>query len=129
MIGSTNVPGLRYSQVTGITDQIERRIAKMNNIVPVIFEENHWVEADPTGDLDLWVQTINITGYMGDAVTENDRPETFYDASHYGSTDMDDYIEQCSHVYRITTGNGTISAYAYGAEPPTMDIYVDVKGV
>lgn len=128
MIGSTNVPGLRYSQVTGITDQIERRIAKMNNIVPVVFSGG-WAEVNPNDSATPWVKTVSITGYQGDAVTEDDRPEIYFDLSPYASGDMDDCVEQYSHVYKVVTGNGTISAYAYGSEPPTIDIYVDVKGV
>ena len=120
---SSNKVDELVSEVNDSVSTLERRINKMNNIQTIKFDKNaSWTGSGP------YTQSKNISGYGGDAVISTDRPETFYNSEHLSTAaDMEAYDEQCGYISKIETGNGVLIATAY--ERPTMDIYVDVKGV
>lgn len=119
----SNVSTYSSNKVNALINDVSRQISKMNNIQSVKFDKgNAWTGSGP------YTQSKSITGYGGDAVVSTDRPEIYYTSKHLSSvSDMEDYEEQCGYISRIETGNGVLIATAY--ERPTMDIYVDVKGV
>ena len=127
MIGSTNVPGLSYSQVTNMVagSDLADRVAKMNNIQTLHFAATDWTGSGP------YTQTLNnVVGYNDAPITATDKPEIFYNAEAAGISTVDayeTYAEECGYISKIATGAGTLTATAYAQ--PTMEIYFDLKGV
>ena len=110
-------------KIESLIAQVSRQISKMNNIQTIkLAKDSDWTGSGP------FTQTVSITGYQGDTVTANDRPEIYYNSQHVTSaTDMESYAEQCGYISKIETAAGSLVATAFSK--PTMDIYIDVKGV
>lgn len=113
MIGSTNVsPAV-----------LVRMIGRMNNIQTITVPASDW-----QGSSVSYYQDISITGYQGAQVTSSDRPEIFFNTDNVAQNNAEAYAEQCSYINKVQTrDDGKIRVLAY--EKPTMDIYIDVKGV
>lgn len=98
------------------------KIEKLNNVQTITVPAASWA-----GSSAPYTQSVAITGYQSSAVTASDKPEIFFNTDSIAVTNAEDYAEQCAYIYNIATGSGVLNLTAY--DKPTMDIYIDVKGV
>ena len=117
------MPGLSYGQVAAAISAAETRMSSdMNNVISIQLPASGWTGSGP------YTQTVNKDRSNNSLpYTSADRPEVYFDRSVHPFADRELYAEECGYIDTIETGNGTITASAYA--PPTLDVYINLKGV
>ena len=130
MIGTTNVPGLSYGQVAAeisaaesrLNSAIENSANSASNIISIQLSASGWTGSGPYTQTVTKDRSNNPLPY-----TSSDRPEVYFDRSVHPFANRELYAEECGYIDTIETGNGTITASAYA--PPTLNMYINLKGV
>ena len=127
MIGTTNVPGLSYGQVSTAISAAESRLNNIiennvNGVISIQLSASGWMGSGPYTQTVTKDRSNNPLPY-----TSADRPEVYFDRSVHPFANRELYAEECGYIDTIETGNGTITASAYA--PPTLDMYINLKGV
>lgn len=97
-------------------DLIDSFAGKTNSVVNATLPVDGWV-----GDAAPYTNTVSVTGMLASHNPDVDlSPSSTYDTAQQ-------QIKDYGYIYRITTAEGAITAYA--TDKPTVDLPIRFKGV
>lgn len=93
---------------------IKTSLISASNYYHVTFKASNWSASAP------YTQTVSVTG-----IKESDYPIIDVDSSVISSDENGDYLGSWALIGRVSTANGSVTAYCY-QEKPEVDISVNI---